>query len=78
MTARHDAPFGASDTNEVEPLDRLEQQAADLRALKATSEFRQTLPRGSPEWLQALREEDGLIKRLLAWIGQRSVDISTD
>jgi hypothetical protein len=59
-------------------LDPLEQQAADLRALKVTSEFRQTLTRGSPEWREALRDEDGLIARLLAWVGQRSGDLRTD
>ena len=49
-----------------------DQQIADLAALKATSELRQTLPDGSPEWLRARREEDGLIERVLAWVGQRS------
>lgn len=49
-----------------------DQQIADLAALKATSELRQTLLDGSPEWLRARREEDGLIERVLAWVGQRS------
>ena len=78
MTARHDELVTTYDTRDVEPLDRLEQQAADLRALKETSELRQTLPRGSPEWLKALREEDGLITRLLAWVGQRSGDLRAE
>ena len=62
----------------MEPLDQLEQQAADLRALKVTSELRQTLRRGSREWLQALREEDGLIARVVAWIGQRPGDLRAE
>jgi hypothetical protein len=78
MTARHDEASARQDTVDVEPLDRLEQEVADLRALKVTSEFRQTLPRGSPEWREALRDEDGLIARLLAWVGQRSGDLRTD
>jgi hypothetical protein len=53
----------------------LEQQVADLAALKATSELRQTLPRGSPEWLSALREEDGLIARVVEWAAQRPGDL---
>jgi hypothetical protein len=52
----------------------LKHQIADLAALKATSEFRQSLPAGSPEWLRALREEDGLITRVLASVGQRQRD----
>jgi hypothetical protein len=53
----------------------LEQQIADLAALKTTSELRQSLPKGSREWLDALREEDGLIARVLASVGQRSRDL---
>jgi len=49
-------------------------QLADFAALKAVSELRQSLPRGSPEWLRAHREEDGLIARVLAWVGQRPGD----
>jgi hypothetical protein len=78
MTARHDEPVVTSDTHDMEPLDRLEQQATDLRALKETSELRQTLTRGSPEWLQALRKEDGLITRLLAWVGKRPGDLRAE
>ncbi len=76
MTPRNDALGQGRESKTMEasegPL--LKQQAADLAALKATSEFRQSLPAGSPEWLRALREEDGLIARVLAWVGQRPGD----
>ncbi len=50
------------------------QQAADLAALKAISEFRQSLAHGSPEWIRATREEDGLIARVVAWASHRPGD----
>jgi len=56
----------------------LEQQLADLAALKVTSELRQSLTLGSPEWRQALRDEDGLITRVLAWAGRRQGRLHTE
>ena len=76
MTPRHDAPRLSPETKTMDLPERplLEQQVADFAALKAVSELRQSLPRGSPEWVRALREEDGLIARVLAWVGQRPGD----
>ena len=76
MTPRHDALSQGRDSKTMEASERPmpKQQVADLAALKAISEFRQSLPAGSPEWLRALREEDGLIARVLAWVGQRPGD----
>jgi len=51
-------------------------RTADLAALKATSELRQQLRRGSPEWRRASREEEGLIARVLAGIRQSSTDLN--
>jgi hypothetical protein len=51
----------------------LTQQVADLAALKAISEFRQSLPQGSPEWVRAQREQDGVIARVVAWAGPPTV-----
>jgi hypothetical protein len=53
----------------------VDHRRADLAALKATSELRQQLRRGSPEWRRASREEEGLIARVLAGIRQRSTDL---
>ena len=80
MTARHDAPSGGPETDRVDARERplLEHQLADLAALKVTSELRQTLPTGSPEWRQALRDEDGLITRVLAWVGRPSGHLRTE
>jgi hypothetical protein len=74
MTTRHDVPRYAGDTGSVEDTERplLERQLADLAALKMTSERRQSLITGSPEWREALRDEDGLIARVLEWAGRRS------
>ena len=69
MTPRHDAGWPSDDSRAMEASERPlpKQQAADLAALKAVSEVRQGLPHGSPEWVRALREEDGLIARVVAW-----------
>lgn len=77
MTHRHDALWAGFETKTMEAPERPlpDQQIADLAALKVTSELRQSLPHGSSEWLQALREETGLIARVLASVGQRSGDL---
>jgi hypothetical protein len=76
MTPRHDALSQGRDSKTMEasewPLPK--QQVADLAALKTISEFRQSLPHGSPEWVRALREEDGLIARVVAWASHRPRD----
>ena len=74
MTARHDSPAAGPDNFCMQAPERpaMDPRQVDLAALKATSELRQRLPIGSPEWRQALRDEDGLITRVVAWAGQRS------
>jgi hypothetical protein len=76
MTPRHDTLWQSAESKTMDATERplLEQQVADLAALKAISEFRQSLPRGSAEWVRALREEDGLIERIVASAGQRPTD----
>jgi len=73
MTPRHDAVWQCGDSTTMEASERPlpKQQVADLAALKAISEFRQGLPAGSPKRIQALREEDELIARVVAWASQR-------
>lgn len=80
MTARHDGLSAGSETDSVEARERplLEHQLADLAALKVTSERRQSLPAGSPEWRQALRDEDGLIARVLTWAARRQGHLRTE
>ena len=80
MTTRHDALSAVSETDSVEARERplLEHQLADLAALKVTSELRQSLPAGTPEWRQALRDEDGLIARVLTWAGRRQGHLRTE
>jgi hypothetical protein len=56
----------------------MDQRYADLAALKVTSELRQSLPLGSPEWRQALRDEEGLITRVVAWAGQPSAHLDAE
>ena len=56
----------------------LEHQLADLAALKVTSELRQSLRTGSPEWRQAIRDEDGLIARVLTWAARRQGHLRTE
>jgi hypothetical protein len=76
MTPRHDALSQGRDSKTMEASERPlpKQQVADLAALKTISEFRQSLPHGSPEWVRALREEDGLIARVVAWASHRPRD----
>jgi hypothetical protein len=80
VTARHDALSAGTENDRVEAAERplLEQQLADLAALKVTSELRQSLTLGSPEWRQALHDEDGLIARVLAWAGRHSGHLHTE
>ena len=77
MTPRHDGLPSCAQGNGMESLGRrvVDPRTADLAALKATSELRQQLRRGSPEWRRASREEEGLIARVLAGIRQRSTDL---
>ena len=77
MTPRHDGLPSCAQGNGMESLGRrvVDRRTADLAALKATSELRQQLRRGSPEWRRASREEEGLIARVLAGIRQRSTDL---
>ena len=69
-----------TDTDGVDSAERpmSDQRLADLAALKVTSELRQNLPVGSPEWRQALRDEDGLIARVLTWAGRRQGHLHTE
>lgn len=49
------------------PDEELQQQIADLSALKDAMRHRQTLKRFSPEWHEALRLEEGLMARIRGW-----------
>jgi len=73
MTPRHDALLQSLDSKMMEASERPmpKQHVADLAALKAISEFRQSLAHGSPEWGHSASEEDGLIARVVAWAAQR-------
>ena len=55
-------------------LDRTEtdRHVADLLALKAASRARAGVLRGTPEWFDAVATEEGIIRRIRAWAGQRS------
>jgi len=76
MTPRHDAGWPSGDSKTMGASERPlpKEQVADLAALKAVSEVRRGLPHGSPEWVRALREEDGLIARVVAWAEHRQGD----
>ena len=45
----------------------VEQQLADLAELKVASERRHALPRDTPEWLAAVRDEAEIIERVRRW-----------
>jgi hypothetical protein len=45
----------------------VEQLLADLAELKAASERRHRLPRDTPEWLAAVRDEVEIIERVRRW-----------
>ena len=45
----------------------LEQQLADLAELRAASERRHSLVRGTPEWAAAVRIEAEIIDRVRRW-----------
>jgi hypothetical protein len=80
MTARHDTHWAAQATEWMQAPEQpaMDQRHVDLAALKVTSEFRQSLPLGSPEWRQALLDEDGLITRVVAWAGQRTAHLPAE
>jgi hypothetical protein len=45
----------------------VEQQLADLAELKVASQRRHALPRDTPEWLAAVREEAEIVERVRRW-----------
>ena len=49
----------------------VEQQVADLADLKAAQRRRENLPRGTPEWDEALADEERLIMRIRNWVRPR-------
>jgi hypothetical protein len=45
----------------------VEQRLVDLGELKAATQRRHALPRDTPEWLAAVREETEIVDRIRRW-----------
>ena len=48
------------------------QQVADLADLKAAQQRREVLRRGTPEWDEAVADEERLIVRIRHWVRPRN------